>query len=125
MRHSIVSRSLRTRGGGIKIDTTNGPVTVDITDSVISDNGGNGINAVGHAGGQAMVSIKNSVIAKNAVAGVQANGSNSAAMLAMTLLDTNVAGALSVVGGGHILTYGNNQIVGTQGSAFTGTAPLQ
>jgi hypothetical protein len=26
---------------------------------------------------------------------------------------------------GHILTYGNNRIVGTAGSGFTGSAPLQ
>jgi hypothetical protein len=112
-------------GGGIKIDTTNGPVTIDITDSGVSNNSGNGINAVGNAGGQNIVSIKNSVIAKNAVAGVQANGANAGVMIATTLLDQNTAGALSVLGGGSILTYGNNQVVGAQGSNFTGTAPLK
>jgi hypothetical protein len=30
-----------------------------------------------------------------------------------------------VVGGGHVLTYGNNHIVGSAGSGFTGTAPSQ
>ena len=44
-------------GGGIKIDTTSGPVTADITDSVISNNGGNGLNAVGGAGGPAIFNI--------------------------------------------------------------------
>jgi hypothetical protein len=112
-------------GGGIKIDTTNGPVTVDITDSVIRDNGGNGINVVGNAGGQAMVSIKNSVIAENAVAGVQANGANAGVLVQTTLFDQNASGATSVVGGGHISTYGNNSIVGSSGSGFTGTASLQ
>jgi hypothetical protein len=112
-------------GGGIKVDTTNGPVTVDITDSVVSNNSGNGINAVGNAGGQAMVSIKNSVIAKNAVAGVQVNGANAGVLVQTTLLDQNVSGATSVVNGGHISTYGNNSIVGSSGSGFTGTAPLQ
>ena len=111
-------------GGGIKIDTTNGPVTTDFTDSVVSDNGGNGINAVGGAGGQNMVSIKNSVIAKNAVAGVQANGANAGVLIATTLLDQNATGATSVVGAGSLLTYGNNDIVGSIGSGFTGTAPL-
>jgi hypothetical protein len=119
-----VTISLNT-GGGIKVDTTNGPVTLDITDSIVSNNGGNGINAVGGAGGQNMVSIKNGVIAKNAVAGVQANGANAGVMIATTLLDQNTSGALSVVNGGHIATYGNNQVVGAQGSNFTGTAPLK
>jgi hypothetical protein len=111
-------------GGGIKTDTTNGAVTVDINDSVISNNGGNGVNAISGTS-QNMVSIKNSVIAKNAVAGIQANGSNAAALIATTLLDTNGTGATSVVAGGHMLSYGNNQIVGSSGSGFTGSAPLQ
>jgi hypothetical protein len=111
-------------GGGIKIDTTYGPVTTDIADSVISNNAGNGINAVGNAGGQAIVSIKNSVIARNGVAGVQANGVNAGVLISTTLLDQNVAGATSVVNGGNMFTYGNNDIVGLIGSGFTGTATL-
>jgi hypothetical protein len=111
-------------GGGIKVDTTNGPVTLDITDSEISSNGGNGINVVGD-GSQAMVSIKNSVIAKNGAAGVQANGANAGVLLQTTLLDQNAAGATAAVNGGHISTYGNNSIVGSVGSGFTGSASLQ
>jgi hypothetical protein len=112
-------------GGGIKVDTTNGAVALDITDSVISNNGGNGMNAVGGAGGQNMVSIKNTIIAKNAVVGVQANGANAGVLVQTTLFDQNASGATSVVNGGHISTYGNNSIVGSSGSGFTGTAPLQ
>jgi hypothetical protein len=111
-------------GGGIKVQTTNGPVTVDITDSSVSDNAGNGINAVAGAG-QNIVSIKNSVIAGNGVAGVQANGVNAGVLIATTLLDQNVAGATSVVSGGNMFTYGNNDIVGSIGSGFTGTATLR
>jgi hypothetical protein len=112
-------------GGGIRSDTANGPVTVDITDSVVSDNAGNGLNAVGGAGGPAVFNIHNSVIAQNGVAGVQVNGATAAAMIDTTLLDSNAAGATSVVAGGHMLTYGNNRIVGSAGSGFTGSAPLQ
>ena len=111
-------------GGGIKIDTTNGAVTVDITDSEISGNGGNGINAVGGAG-QAVVSIKNSVIAKNGVAGVQANGASAGILIANTLLDQNAAGATSIVANGNMFTYGNNQVVGSPGSGFNHSAGLQ
>jgi hypothetical protein len=112
-------------GGGIKTDSTNGAITVEIADSVVKDNSGNGINAVGGAGGQNMVSIGNSIIAKNGAAGVQSNGANAGVLLATTLLDQNASGALSVVGGGSLLTYGNNRIVGAQGSSFTGTAALK
>jgi hypothetical protein len=110
-------------GGGIKTNTANGPVTVDIIDSVVSDNAGNGINAVAGAS-QNIISIKNSVIAGNGVAGVQSNGVNAGVLISTTLLDQNAAGATSVVGGGNMFTYGNNDIVGTMGSGFTGTATL-
>jgi hypothetical protein len=112
-------------GGGIRIDTTNGPVTLDITDGVVSDNGGNGVNAIGGPSAQNIVSIKSSIFAKNGAAGVQANGVNAGVLVATTLFDQNAAGALSVVNGGNLFTYGNNNIVGARGSAFTGTAALQ
>jgi hypothetical protein len=112
-------------GGGIKIDTSNGAVTVDVTDSEISSNAGNGLNAVGSAGGPAMFSIHNSVIAKNGSAGVQVNGATAAAMIDTTLLDSNTNGATTVINGGHMLTYGNNRVVGAAGSGFTGSASLQ
>jgi parallel beta helix pectate lyase-like protein len=111
-------------GGGIRLDATNGPVTADVTDSVITNNTGNGLNATGGAGA-AMLSIHNSVIAKNGAAGVSATGGSGAALIDTTLLDSNASGATSVISGGHILTYGNNRIVGMPGSGFTSTTPLQ
>jgi hypothetical protein len=112
-------------GGGLKTDTTNGLVSVDISNSTISGNFGNGMNAVGGAGGPAMFNIHNSVVAKNGAAGMQVNGATAAAIIDTTLLDSNASGATTVVNGGHILTYGNNRIVGSPGSGFTSTTPLQ
>jgi hypothetical protein len=112
-------------GGGLKTDTTNGPVNVDISNSTISNNGGNGLNAVGGASGTNMLNIKNSVIARNGAGGVQANGANAAALVNNTLLDSNTAGAIFAVGGGRVLTYGNNSIVGSIGTGFTSSTPLQ
>jgi hypothetical protein len=109
-------------GGGIKADSTNGPVYVDVTDSEISNNGGNGINAVGAI--QNIVSVAHSVIAKNGVAGVQANGPNAAVILSTTLLDQNGTGATSVVSSGNIVSYGNNRIIGSLGSGFTSPGQL-
>ena len=117
-------RITQNSGGGLKTDTTNAPVTVDMTYSVVSSNSGNGINAVGGAGGHNMVSIKNSVIAKNGVAGVQVNGANAGMLIGTTLLDQNASGATSVVSSGNLLTYGNNDVVGSIGSGFTATATL-
>jgi hypothetical protein len=111
-------------GGGLKTDTTNGLVSVDISNSTINNNAGNGLNAVSGAGGANMFNIRNSVIARNGSAGVQANGASAAALVNNTLLDSNTAGATSAIGGGRILTYGNNSTIGPAGSGFTGTAPL-
>jgi hypothetical protein len=112
-------------GGGMKTDTTSGPITVDISNSTVGNNAGNGMNAVGGAGGPNMLSIKNSVIAASGAAGIQANGSTAAALVNNTLLDSNASGATAALNGGRVLTYGNNSIVGTAGSGFTGSVPLQ
>jgi hypothetical protein len=112
-------------GTGIKIDSANGPVTVDLTASVISDNAGNGVNAVSGAGGAAVFNIDHSVIADSGDAGIQANGSSAAAMVDTTLLDSNGTGATNAIGGGRILTYGTNRIVGSAVSGFTSSASLQ
>jgi hypothetical protein len=111
-------------GGGIKTDSANGLVDLDISDSEFSNNPGNGINLVGSAN-QNMLNLSRMVIAKNGTAGLQANGATTAALVDTTLFDTNTSGATSVVGGGHVLTYGNNRIVGSSGSGFTGPATLQ
>ena len=111
-------------GGGIKTDATNGVVNLDITDSEISNNGANGINLVGSAN-QNMLNLSRTVIAKNTLTGLQTNGATAAALVDTTLLDTNASGATAVINGGHILTYGNNRIVGSPGSGFTGPTPLQ
>ena len=111
-------------GGGIRLDTTNGPVTADVTDSVISNNAGNGVSAQGGAGGAAMLSIHNSVIAKNGAAGINATGTNGAVLVDTTLLDTNGT-ATSIASGGRIVSYGNNRVVGPAGTGFTGTTSLQ
>jgi hypothetical protein len=112
-------------GGGIKTDTTNGAINLAISNSTISKNAGNGLDAVGGAGGQNMLELIHDVVASNGTAGIQANGTNAGVLVNNTSILNNLTGATSVVGGGRILTYGNNSIVGSAGSGFTGTASLQ
>jgi hypothetical protein len=119
------SRIENNNGGGMKTDTTSGAINATISDSSVSFNAGNGVNAVGGSGAQNMLYIRNSVIASNGNAGIQANGTNAAALVNGSVLDSNTAGATAVIGGGRILTYGNNSIIGPVGSNFTGTTPLQ
>ena len=112
-------------GGGLKADgTSGGPITVSISDSSISLNAGNGVNAVGSST-PVVIYLKNDVFASNGSAGIQANGANAAELVNNTSLINNTAGATSAVNGGRVLTYGNNSIVGSPGSGFTGSTPLQ
>jgi hypothetical protein len=113
-------------GGGIRADSSNGPISVDITDSLIADNAANGLNITSGSGTQNnMVNIIRTTIAKNGAVGIQTGGSNAAVLLNASTLDSNTSGATLVVNGGHIVSYGNNQIIGTLGSGFTGSASLQ
>jgi hypothetical protein len=112
-------------GGGLKADSTSGVVTLDVSDSEISDNAGNGINLVGGATDQNLLNLTRTVMAKNGAAGLQASGANAGALVDVTLFDTNASGATTVLNSAHVLSYGNNRIVGTSGSGFTGPAALQ
>jgi hypothetical protein len=113
-------------GGGIHADSSNGPVTVDVVDSVISDNSSNGFNVTSGSGTQNnVVTLSRSTIATNGLVGIQVGGSNAAVLVDTTLLDSNTNGATYVGSGGRILSYGNNRIVGSSGSGFTGAMAQQ
>ena len=111
--------------GGLKTDTTNGAVRVDISNSTISNNANNGLIAIGGAGGQNMVTVKNGVIASNSQAGIEASGGNAAVLVNNAVIDSNTGGALQAVSSGRILTYQNNTVIGTLGTGFSGTAAPQ
>ena len=113
-------------GGGIHADSSNGPINMDITDSTINDNVDNGLAvSAGSSGQNNIISIAHTTIAKNGQAGVEVNGSNVLVLLDTTLLDSDASGATEVLNSGRILSFGNNRIVGSPGSGFTGSATLQ
>jgi hypothetical protein len=112
-------------GGGLKANgTSGGPITVSISDSSLSLNSGNGVNAVGSSH-NVIVNVNNAVIASNGTNGVQANGATAAVLVSNTSILDNTAGAMEAIGSGRVLTYGNNRIMGSPGTGFTGTASLQ
>jgi hypothetical protein len=117
--------TITNNAGGLKTDTTNGAVRVDISNSTISNNANNGLIAIGGAGGQNMVTLKNSVIASNSQAGIEASGGNAAVLVNNAVIDSNTGGALQAVSSGRILTYQNNTVIGALGTGFTGTAAPQ
>jgi hypothetical protein len=117
--------TITNNAGGLKTDTTNGSVTVDIFNSNISKNANNGLVALGGAGGNNMVTVKNDVIASNGQAGIEASGGTAAVLVNNTVLDSNTGGALAAVSMGRISTYQNNIVIGSPGTGFTGTAAPQ
>jgi Right handed beta helix region len=117
--------TITNNAGGLKTDTTNGAVRVDITNSTISNNANNGLIAIGGAGGQNMVTVKNGVIASNSQAGIEASGANAAVLVNNAVIDSNTGGALQAVSSGRILTYQNNTVIGALGTGFSGTAAPQ
>jgi hypothetical protein len=122
---SFDGATITKNAGGLKTDTTNGAVRVDITNSAISNNANNGLIAIGGAGGQNMVTVKNDVIASNSQAGIEASGGNAAVLVNNAVIDSNTGGALQAVSSGRILTYQNNTVIGALGTGFSGTAAPQ
>jgi hypothetical protein len=111
--------------GGLKTDSTNGAIKIEVSNSTISNNTANGINIIGPDGPTTnIVNLSHDVIASNGQAGIVANGVNTGVFVDTTLFDEDVGGATLVLSSGHVLTYGNNRIIGTAGSGFTSTTPL-
>jgi len=121
------SRVESNNGGGVKTTTNvfEGQINASISDTSLSFNSGNGVNVVSGSSAQSMMALTRDIIALNGASGVQANGATAGALVDTTLLDGNATGATAALNGGRILTYGNNRIIGSAGSGFTSTTPLQ
>src|SRR5580704_10153842 len=81
--------------GGLRTDSTNGAVRVDVANSTISNNTANGIVAIGGAGGNSMMTLKNDIIASNGQAGIVVSGTTAAVLVNNSVLDSNTTGATS------------------------------
>jgi hypothetical protein len=115
-------------GGGIRADGTGGgAVTVAVSDSTITLNAGNGVLALSGPG-TAVSIITRSVIESNALYGVQSNQTNGGTATVTvngSSITNNVSGQVGSIGGGTILTTGNNLLSGPVGTGFTGPIGLQ
>jgi hypothetical protein len=110
-------------GGGLKVTGVSGSTeNVAITDSTISLNGGNGVNAVANSS-TANVDLERVTLSSNVSAGVQSNGTGTTVTVGSSLLSNN-GSAWSIVGSGVLNSYKNNQVTGAMGST-PGTASFQ
>ena len=95
-------------------------VTANVSNSVITGNGNNGLLAITTAAA-AELSVDNSIISNNGSsvihAGINSNGSLSTVNIANNTITNNGTGLLSVAGG-DIISLGNNNVTGngTDGS---------
>lgn len=132
----IDSNGLGTNGGGIKVapasggsagvllervkfgynvtamalQSFNGPISATIADSSVTASRSNGILAI--AGGQPLnLTIKNSKLVNNVGAAIQSNGAGSTVVLSGSTVTGNQVG-LSLVNGGQMMSYKNNEIFG-------------
>ena len=108
--------------GGRGLEARTGPLTVvSATNSDFSGNGGIGVfaNSVS-GGGTAVISLQDCQVSGNFGRGVQAgNGGNagtSVVRMGRSLIDFNQGGGVLVSTGGTIQTFGNNSILGNNGS---------
>jgi len=92
--------------------TSTGSIVVQVHDSVVANNGGNGINALTIPGGAftAFVVDRSSIIL-NFSDGIHADGAGAVVHLGNSTVIGN-AGGLIVANGGQILSYQNNQASG-------------
>jgi hypothetical protein len=110
---------------GLKVDGGTGAAIGAVSDSLAAGNG-TGVLAVGAAGGAA-IEITRSSIVNNVTFGVQSNGTaGSATILAANTMVSGNGTGLSSVGGGGVLSYGNNAVNGNfADGAFTGGIAAQ
>ena len=87
--------------------TTSGGVRVELTNSIVTSNAGNGVWALRGGGAQTIVIVDGNKIVNNAGTGVLADTS-SAVLLSNSTVARNGVGAN--VTGGTLFTYGNNVI---------------
>jgi len=106
-------------GGGLKVSGANGgSANVAISDSSVSLNTSNGVNSVGGTA-STKVDLTRVVSADNGLAGVQSNGGTSTVTVGSSMLSNN-GSAWSIIGGGTLQSYGNNQVTGPAGTGPSG-----
>ena len=111
-------------GGGVKIDgTAGGTINASISDSTMSVNNGNGMLSI-TGPGSATVNLTRDTFSSNAAFGVQSNqtaGGSSTVAVGQSTFTNNVSGAVQFTPvGAKLQTLGNNQILGANGSGFSG-----
>jgi len=109
-------------GAGVRVDgTAGGSSNVAISDSSLSLNGSNGLNAVSGPSGNVKVDLTRVVAANNSSAALQSNnstGGTSTVTVGQSMLSSNGT-AWSIVSSGQLLSYVNNQVTGPVGTGPT------
>jgi hypothetical protein len=105
---------------GIRVDDG---TTATVSDTAIFNNGSNGVTAAS-AGGVAEILLERVVTSGNASGGVLANGPAAAVRMSNVFTTNNTYGLYPPVGGGSLVSFGNNHAAANSGGngSPTGTA---
>ena len=117
------SRFAGNGSAGIRVD--DGGLAM-ISDTLVQGNGTNGIVAVS-ASTAATIVLERVVTSGNTFSGVIASGAAAAVRMSEVMVSYNKTTGLSSVGGGGLISFGNNHAVGNlggNGSAASGIAPF-
>jgi hypothetical protein len=96
-----------------------------ISDSVISNTGNTGIGVASSFSIPATILLRNVAVSNSAQGGVLANGNGAVIWVTKSTITGNAA-AFSISGGGQIVSFGDNSVIGnTIASAPTSTIALE
>jgi hypothetical protein len=122
--HSLIQNNV---GDGVHADGTNGgAVLLGISDSSMSLNGGNGLEVTSGAANAKVNVIRDSFVT-NGGFGIKANqhlGGNASTIVGSSMFADDLGGAIGLVGGGTVYSLGNNQLSGPPGNSPTQLSPF-
>jgi hypothetical protein len=113
---------------GVLLNGSGGNTRVLIQNSIITGNGAGptfgGVNVVGSSSSANFAEVVTSLVDSNLAFNLQVDGTNGTASLTLAgSILTGTAPAINVIGGGAVISYGNNVV--RNGGSPTQTLPLQ
>jgi hypothetical protein len=108
---------------GLNIFSSTEPVNVTVNDCVSANNGFTGVNANSSGTTQVNVMVRNSTIANNVLEGLQAVDGGAVVRVTRSTITGNGAG-WNDIGGGTVVSYGDNNIDGNAGTNTEPPSPL-
>jgi hypothetical protein len=109
---------------GLFLQAGPGTINLTISDSVIANNGNDGINSLAGTGSQNFLMLRNSTVANNVNDGLQATGTDAIFRVTRSTITGNVNAGWDTGGSGTVSSYDDNNIDGNGSNNSTPPSPL-